>query len=79
MCSPSSANGEYVEIMDRKLYLLREISTFTVVVSIMCEGSVGHHVMDFKSIGKAWVERGTPGSLGMTPMINARITLISNI
>lgn len=64
---PGTKEGESISVHERELYLVREISTLTLVVSILREGTFGHHIIDFM-MDEKWNERKPPkgmtGTLG---------------
>ena len=61
LCAPPGVPaGEQVSVHERELFLLREVSTLTLVVSILREGNFGHHAIDYDKFARVWIEQRPP-------------------
>ena len=61
LCAPPGVPaGEQVSVHERELFLLRELSTLTLVVSILREGNFGHHAIDYDKFARVWIEQRPP-------------------
>ena len=61
LCTPpGTPEGEQVSVHERELFLLREISSLTLIVSVLREGSFGHHAIDYDNVAGVWTEQRPP-------------------